>query len=137
MYSVNGIDLPGSQYRELRDLVSLDSDEARKAFSDKALRPYDDPLLFNPNGVECYRSLRSHGLIDGLPINGGFVYDGVVTQAGIDFVNDIAEKERREADALKSERRHDYAVAAVSAAVSFALGVAAEHFIGIVALITG
>lgn len=42
MYEANGIDLPRSQYRELRDLVSLGSDEDRKAFSNKALHPYED-----------------------------------------------------------------------------------------------
>ena len=137
MYSVNGIDLPGSQYRELRDLVSLDSDEERESFAGKKLNPTGDPFFFDPDASALYLSLHSHGLIDGNPVLGGLVFSGVVTQAGYDFVSDIEEKERREADALKSERRHDYAVAAVSAAVSFALGVAAEHFIGIVALITG
>lgn len=96
MYEVNGIDLPSSQYRELCDLVSLGSDEERKAFSDKALRPYEDKSLWNQNGVDCYGGLLDKGLIEGAPTMGGFLFYGVVTQAGIDFVNDYKAASRRE-----------------------------------------
>lgn len=96
MYEANGIDLPRSQYRELRDLVSLGSDEDRKAFSNKALHPYEDKRLWNQNGVECYKGLLDKGLICGTPILNGFLFDGVVTQAGLDFIADFRKKARRD-----------------------------------------
>ena len=96
MYSVNGIDLPSSQYKELRDLVNLESDDERIAFSNKALHPYDNKDLWNPNGVACYKALYEKGLIDGSSVDCGFRFYGVVTQGGIDFINDFREVKRRE-----------------------------------------
>lgn len=96
MYSVNGIDLPSSQYKELRDLVNLESDDERIAFSNKALHPYDNKDLWNPNGVACYKALYEKGLIGGTPVMNGFLFDGVVTQAGIDFIHDVRKVRRRE-----------------------------------------
>ena len=96
MYQANGTDLPGSQYRELRDLVSLGSDEERKAFSERALHPYDDKSIWNPNGIDCYKGLHRTGLIEGIPTMDGFLFDGVVTQAGLDFISDYKKQSRRE-----------------------------------------
>lgn len=96
MYSVNGIDLPSSQYRELCDLVALDPDEKRVEFSKKALNPYEDKTLWNPNGLDCYKGLYKKGLIDGTPAMNAFLFYGVVTQAGIDFVRDYKSTQRAE-----------------------------------------
>ena len=65
MYSINGIDLTGSQYRELKSLVGLHSDEERASFAAKTLHPYENQNIWNPNGIECYKALESLGLIEG------------------------------------------------------------------------
>lgn len=127
MYSVDGIDLPSSQYKELRDLVNLDTDEERAEFSNKALHPYEDPLTWNPNGVDCYKGLYEKGLIDGTPVLYGFVYYGVVRQAGFDFIEDYAEFQRRERSKIWSDRRFQIALSLVTLALSTIAGWVAGH----------
>lgn len=111
MYAVNGIDLTGTEYREIRDLVELESDEERMALADRALHPYRDKELWNPNGIAVYKRLASLGLIEGVPLLVGFLFHGTVTQKGIDFVQDYADKARKEEGAIRSSRRHDWLIA--------------------------
>ena len=128
MYEVNGIDLPGSQYRELRDLVALPDDESRVEFSKKALQPYEDPMLWNPHGVECYKALESLGLIGGTRAMGAFLFYGKVTQAGIDFVHDYAAKQKADRSKIWSDRRFQIGLSLVTLALSAFLGWVAGHF---------
>lgn len=96
MYSINGIDLTGSQYRELKSLVGLHSDEERASFAAKTLHPYENQNIWNPNGIDCYKALESLGLIEGTRGMNVFLFYGVVTQAGIDFVQDFAAKQKEQ-----------------------------------------
>lgn len=127
MYSVNGIDLPSSQYKELCDLVSLGSDEERVKLSKKALQPYEDKTLWNPNGIDCYKGLCSKGLIEGISAMNSFIFYGVVTQAGIDFVNDYKELERQNKSKLWSDRRFQIGLSLLTLALSTVAGWLAGH----------
>ena len=128
MYSVNGIDLPGSQYKELCDLVGLASDEDRAEFSSKTLHPYDDQGMWNQNGVDCYRALYKRGLIDGTPVSGGFVFTGSIRQAGYDFVSDYADLEKNKRSKIWSDRRFQIALSLVTLMLSTVAGWIAGHF---------
>lgn len=122
MYEVDGIDLTRSQYAELRALASIADEDERKAFSDKALRPYGQDGMWNPNGVWLYRSLYEMGLIDGTPVSNGFVFYGVLTQAGTDWVDDFAAKELAEKKLLWSDRRFQLWLSLFTLVLSTALG---------------
>lgn len=127
MYSVNGIDLPSSQYRELCDLVALDSDEKRVEFSKKALNPYEDKTIWNPNGLDCYKGLYKKGLIDGTPAMNAFLFYGVVTQAGIDFVRDYEALQKQERLKIWSDRRFQIGLSLATLVISTTAGWIAGH----------
>lgn len=105
MYEVDGIDLTRSQYLELCDLVDLPSDKERVEFSKKALKPYDDETLWNPNGLWVYKELEKLGMIVGTPTMNAFLFDGEVTQKGIDWVADFRAKEKEDKRKIWSDRR--------------------------------
>lgn len=128
MYSINGIDLTGSQYRELKSLVGLHSDEERASFAAKTLHPYENQNIWNPNGIECYKVLESLGLIEGTRGMNAFLFYGVVTQAGIDFVQDFAVKQKEQKQKLWSDRRFQIGLSLLTLVLSTAAGWLAGHF---------
>lgn len=128
MYSINGIDLTGSQYRELKSLVGLHSDEERASFAAKTLHPYENQNIWNPNGIECYKALESLGLIEGTRGMNAFLFYGVVTQAGIDFVQDFAAKRKEQKQKLWSDRRFQIGLSLLTLVLSTVAGWLAGHF---------
>lgn len=134
MYEVNGIELSSSEYNEL---VMLSEAAERGDNPDEIAnaRLLDkETNAFNASTVQTYLSLHGRGLVSGHRIYGGFVCAGV-TQRGLDFVSDYVKRMIEDEARAKSDRRHDYLVALFGSAIGFALGVIAEHFIGIAAAI--
>lgn len=129
MYEVDGIDLTRSQFLELCDLVDLPTDDARAEFSNKALHPYDDKRLWNPNGVWVYTQLAGYGLIDGEPAMGAFLFHGVVTQRGLDWVEDYRAQERERKGELWSDRRFQIGLSLFTLVLSAVLGWVSGHFL--------
>ena len=122
MYEVDGIDLTRSQYLELCDLVDLPSDEERVEFSKKALQPYDDETLWSPNGLWVYKELEKLGLIVGTPAMNAFLFDGKLTQKGIDWVADFRAKEKEDKRKIWSDRRFQILLSLITLVLSTIAG---------------
>lgn len=75
------------------------------------LRRRDDQERWNRDGVWVYKELKGAGLIEGTAAMGGFVFDGVVTQRGFDWVDDYRKKVEDERANLRSNRAHDWRIA--------------------------
>lgn len=134
MYEAYGIELSSSEYSEL---VVLSEAAERGESPDEIAnaRLLDkETNAFNASTVQTYLSLHGRGLVSGHRIYGGFVCTGI-TQRGLDFVSDYVKRMIEDEARAKSDRRHDYLVALFGSAIGFALGVIAEHFIGIAAAI--
>ena len=129
MYEVDGIDLTRSQFLELCSLVDLPTDDARAEFSNKTLHPYDDKRLWNPNGVWVYTQLSRYGLIDGEQGMDAFLFHGVVTQRGLDWVEDYRAQEREKRGELWSDRRFQIWLSLFTLALSAVLGWVSGHFL--------
>lgn len=128
MYQVNGIDLSGSQYQELKKLVSLASDEEREHLFNKALYPNGEEGDCDPNVLSCYQSLKELNLIEGVSGYGAFVFYGKLTQAGIDFIKDYEEQEKRKRREIWNNRAFQFALSIVTLVLSTAAGWFAGHF---------
>lgn len=122
MYEVDGIDLTRSQYLELCDLVDLPSDEERVEFSKKALQSCDDETLWNQNGLWVYKELEKLGLIVGTPAMNAFLFDGEVTQRGIDWVADFRAKEKEDKRKIWSDRRFQILLSLITLVLSTIAG---------------
>lgn len=134
MYEVNGIELSSSEYSELLVLSeAVERGESPDEIANARLLD-EDTNAFNASTVQTYLSLHGRGLVSGHRIYGGFVCTGI-TQRGLDFVSDYVKRMIEDEARAKSDRRHDYLVALFGSAIGFALGVIAEHFIGIAAAI--
>lgn len=134
MHEANGIELSSSEYKELAMLCkAAERGENVDEIANARLLD-EDTNVFDQSAVQTYLSLHGHGLVSGHRIYGGFVCTGV-TQRGLDFVSDYVKRMIEDEARAKSDRRHDYLVALFGSAIGFALGVIAEHFIGIAAAI--
>lgn len=122
MYEVDGIDLTRSQYLELCDLVDLPSDEERVEFSKKALQSCDDEALWNPNGLWVYKELEKLGLIVGTPAMNAFLFDGKLTQKGIDWVADFRAKKKEDKHKIWSDRRFQILLSLITLVLSTIAG---------------
>lgn len=122
MYEVDGIDLTRSQYLELCDLADLPSDNERVAFSKKALHPYGDETLWNQNGVWVYMELERLGLVVGTPVMNAFIFDGEVTQKGLDWVADYRAKKKEKQREIWSDRRFQIGLSLVTLILSTIAG---------------
>lgn len=126
MHEVNGVDLTSSEYEELKRLVE-ECDDSSEFVENVNARLLDaETNTFNADLAAIHVSLKRKRMIYGAAVFGGFIFEGV-TPMGKCFVRDlesVAAERRRE---MKSDRRHDFAVAVVEASIGFVLGVAAEH----------
>ena len=111
MYEVDGIDLTRSQYLE-----------ERVEFSKKALQSCDDETLWNPNGLWVYKELEKLGLIVGTPAMNAFLFDGEVTQKGIDWVADFRAKEKEDKRKIWSDRRFQILLSLITLVLSTIAG---------------
>lgn len=126
MHSVDGIDLQGSEYRELVALVEAErSGKGAKALADASLRP--DGETFDRMAMEVYRGLLDVGLIDATSVWGGLLFHGI-TQRGLDFVDDYAASQEAEEAAKKAQWAHDWKVAAFGAVSGGILGLVSGAF---------
>ena len=112
MYSVNSIDLQSSEYEELKMLVEAE-ERGDDAAAVAKLRLQPDGQGFDSRACEVYAGLESVGLVTGLPVLGGFVFDGI-TQKGADFVRDYERSVEDERKRTREQRTHDYKVALFS-----------------------
>lgn len=132
VYIINGVDLQGSEYNELKLLVEAEnngSDPRAIAFSH--LNPTGDRYEFDEIHLEIYRGLLSVGLIDAINASNGLEFYGL-TQKGRDFIKDYADLVVKNEREEKSRRRHDYKVAAfgiVGGLFSGMLGTLLIHFL--------
>lgn len=89
MYSVNGIELTGSEYEELKLLVeSKNRDGSEKDFARNRIKN-------EKFGREVYCHLKDKGLVSGYAADNTF-YFNEITQRGNDFVKDFKSSRRRE-----------------------------------------
>ena len=127
MYSINGIDLTGSQYRELTRLVSLEDDDARRALAESELIESRDPVpTFCEDAVARFRALDGLGLVSGSAVMGGYLFDRV-TEAGLDFVNDYEEELLSRRERLWSDRRFQIFLSILTFVLSTFAGWLAGH----------
>lgn len=105
MYEVDGIDLTRSQYVELCALANLSSDDERKTFSYSTLHPHGSGDVWDSDGVWVYGELERMGLISGMAVMGGFLFDGRITRKGWDWVADFSQKEKERKRDIWSDRR--------------------------------
>lgn len=127
MRSANGIDLNGSEYRELLALVEAERSGADPSdIAEASLHP-DGGLFFDKRAAEVYRGLLRRGLVEADPVMGGVVFYGV-TQAGIDFVDDYAAMQDAEEAARKAQWSHDRRIAAGGAIAGGLLGLVSGAF---------
>lgn len=114
MYKSNGIELSSNEFTELLLLVNARaSGKDVCEFAESRLKAPDNTGFYSTR-LHAYKTLCEKGLLygdyDELIRRGQYVF--LPSEAGIDFVCDVALREKSEEELRKSSRSHDYKVAA-------------------------
>jgi hypothetical protein len=113
-----GVDLNKIQYAELEWITHFPGDS-------KALeQSVHERISKDVSLLNVYYELRDKGLVDGNGWNNTYHCRGL-TSNGRSFVSEYEAKNAAEQSALKSERRHQYRIAAFSFTGSTVLGIIA------------
>lgn len=125
MYRVNGVELTSGQYQELKALVSVRDagGDVRGAARGRLFPDFEsNPIFPDETASEVYIGLDALGLVKGRSEYGLYWFERL-TAAGIDFVHDYELEKKAAKEARRSEHRHDYFVAGLSALIGGALGI--------------